>query len=83
MLRNNLTLERFRVETSYELLNRVVQGKITILKEEAKEQIATVLLHYTKRTIDKSMKRIIAENPDYHIIYRCEINAVILHIKVK
>ena len=28
------------------------------------------------------MKRIIAENPDYHIIYRCEINAVILHIKV-
>lgn len=71
------------METSYELLNRVVQGKITILKEEAKEQIATVLLHYTKRTIDKSMKRIITENPDYHIIYRCEINAVILHVKVK
>ncbi|ABQ99120.1 hypothetical protein NTHiID11_00680 [Haemophilus influenzae] len=87
MLRNNLTLERFRVETSYELLNRVVQSKIVILKEEAhhsdKEQKATVLLHYTKRTVDKSMKRIIAENLDYHIIYRCEINAVILHIKVK
>ncbi|HHV6491361.1 TPA: hypothetical protein ACUMQL_001771, partial [Haemophilus influenzae] len=84
---NNLTLERFRMETSYELLNRVVQAKILILKEEAhlsvKEQKTSVLLHYTKRTIDKSMKRIIAENPDYHIIYRCEINAVILHIKVK
>ncbi|BBE96131.1 hypothetical protein NTHiID17_12990 [Haemophilus influenzae] len=52
MLRNNLTLERFRVETSYELLNRVVQSKIVILKEEAhhsdKEQKATVLLHYNK-----------------------------------
>lgn len=75
------------METSYELLNRVIQGKITILKEgthiSAKEQIATVLVHYTKRTIDKSMARIIFENPDYKIIYQCEINAVILHIQAK
>ena len=85
--KNNLTLERFRMETSYELLNRVVQSKIAILKEEAylsiKEQKASVLLHYTKRTIDKSMARIIAENPDYQIIYQWEINAINLHIKAK
>lgn len=64
------------METSYELLNRAVQNKITILKEEAylsiTEQTATVLVHYTKRTIDKSMAQIIAENPDYQIIYRWE-----------
>jgi hypothetical protein len=75
------------VETSYELLNRVVQSRIAILKEEAhlstKEQKASVLLHYTKRTIDKSMARIIAENPDYQIIYQWEINAIDLHIKAK
>lgn len=75
------------METSYELLNRVVQSKIAILKEEAhlstKEQKASVLLHYTKRTIDKSMARIIAENPDYQIIYQWEINAIDLHIKAK
>ena len=75
------------METSYELLNRVVQSKIVILKEEAhlstKEQKASVLLHYTKRTIDKSMARIIAENPDYQIIYQWEINAIDLHIKAK
>ncbi|STO63119.1 Uncharacterised protein [Haemophilus parahaemolyticus] len=75
------------METSYELLNRVVQSKIAILKEEAylsiKEQKASVLLHYTKRTIDKSMARIIAENPDYQIIYQWEINAINLHIKAK
>lgn len=75
------------METSYELLNRVVQNKITILKEEAHlsitEQTATVLVHYTKRTIDKSMARIIAENPDYQIIYQWEINAVALHVKAK
>ena len=75
------------METSYELLNRVVQSRIAILKEEAhlstKEQKASVLLHYTKRTIDKSMVRIIAENPDYQIIYQWEINAVDLHIKAK
>ena len=75
------------METSYELLNRVVQAKILILKEEAhlstKEQKASVLLHYTKRTIDKSMARIIAENPDYQIIYQWEINAIDLHIKAK
>ncbi len=75
------------METSYELLNRVVQSRIAILKEEAhlstKEQKASVLLHYTKRTIDKSMARIIAENPDYQIIYQWEINALDLHIKAK
>lgn len=75
------------METSYELLNRVVQSKIAILKEEAhlsiKEQKASVLLHYTKRTIDKSMAWIIAENPDYQIIYQWEINAIDLHIKAK
>ena len=75
------------METSYELLNRVVQAKILILKEEAhlsvKEQKSYRFATLQKRTVDKSMKRIIAENPDYHIIYRCEINAVILHIKVK
>lgn len=75
------------METSYELLNRVVQSRIAILKEEAhlstKEQKASVLLHYTKRTIDKSMARIIAENPDYQIIYQWEINAIDLHIKAK
>ncbi|HHF1771894.1 TPA: hypothetical protein ACPJCK_002018, partial [Haemophilus influenzae] len=65
------------METSYELLNRVVQAKILILKEEAhlsvKEEKTSVLLHYTKRTIDKSMVRIISENPDYQITYQCEI----------
>lgn len=75
------------METSYELLNRVVQSRIAILKEEAhlstKEQKASVLLHYIKRTIDKSMARIIAENPDYQIIYQWEINAIDLHIKAK
>ena len=75
------------METSYELLYRVVQSRIAILKEEAhlstKEQKASVLLHYTKRTIDKSMARIIAENPDYQIIYQWEINAIDLHIKAK
>jgi len=64
-----------------------VQSRIAILKEEAhlstKEQKASVLLHYTKRTIDKSMARIIAENPDYQIIYQWEINAIDLHIKAK
>lgn len=75
------------METSYELLNRVVQSKIVILKEEAhlsdKEQKASVLLYYTKRTIDKSMARIISENPDYQIIYQCETNSVILNVKAK
>ncbi|HHF3789451.1 TPA: hypothetical protein ACPOJG_001757 [Haemophilus influenzae] len=75
------------METSYELLNRVVQAKILILKEEAhlsvKEQKTSVLLHYTKRTIDKSMARIISENPDYQITYQCEINSVILNVKAK
>ncbi|OOF88026.1 hypothetical protein BKG94_08475 [Rodentibacter ratti] len=72
--------------TSYQIINNVVQNKITILKEEARfltEQNATLLVHYTKRTIDKSMKRIIAENPDYEISYQCEINAVTLHIRPK
>nr|WP_282707060.1 hypothetical protein [Haemophilus influenzae] len=58
-----------------------------ILKEGAhppdKEQKASVLLHYTKRTIDKSMARIISENPDYQITYQCEINSIVLHIKAK
>ena len=75
------------METSYELLNRVVKSKIVILKEEAhlsdKEQKASVLLHYTKRTIDKSMARIISENLDYQITYQCEISSVILNVKAK
>ncbi|WP_118806324.1 hypothetical protein [Haemophilus haemolyticus] len=75
------------METSYELLNRVVQAKILILKEEAhlsvKEQKTSVLLHYTKRTIDKSMARIISENQDYQITYQCETNSVILNVKAK
>lgn len=58
-----------------------------ILKEEAhlsdKEQKASVLLHYTKRTIDKSMARIISENLDYQITYQCEISSVILNVKAK
>ena len=29
------------------------------------------------------MARIIAENPDYQIIYQWEINAINLHIKAK
>ncbi|QIW14996.1 hypothetical protein A4G20_00740 [Pasteurellaceae bacterium RH1A] len=72
--------------SAYSILSNLVKNKIQILKDDGvylEKVEANALIHYKKPTIDKAMKRIIDEYPDYNISYMPEINCVSLTISIK